>query len=221
MKYDMDIRLTTTRQRSCWVAQKWCVTGADNTKEGLLVHIRFNSQPMAMVYPADLQYASMRGKGGKMKFQIVLVMLLSFILAGCGVNKAMVSQKADGPKDLFVNLQRDPLLISIELRMILESKGYQVALSTEETRQAVVENTKNGSVIRKNVSQSNFRYELVLAYQPIQDRVQLIAASIRDRKENKVLGTYRWSWDRLLPAPTIEGAIEKIDQNLLSKVFVN
>jgi len=155
-----------------------------------------------------------------MRFRVILVVLFSLILGGCGVNKAMVSQEADGPKDLFVNLQADPLLISIELRMILESKGYQVALSTEEAGRAVVENTNSGSIVHKNVSQSNFRYELILAYQPIQDRVQLIAASIRDRKENKVLGTYRWTWDRLLPAPTIEGAIEKIDQNLLSKVFV-
>ena len=155
-----------------------------------------------------------------MGFRIILVVFFSLILVGCGVNKSMVSQEADGPKDLFVNLQADPLLISIELRMILESKGYRVALSTEETGRAVVENTNSGSIVHKNVSQSNYRYELILAYQPIQERIQLIAASIRDRKENKVLGAYRWSWDRLLPAPTIEGAIEKIDQNLLSKVFV-
>ena len=92
MKYDMEIRLTTTPQGSCWIAQKWCVTGADNTKEGLLVHIRFNPQPMAVVYQAGLQYVSMRGKGVKMKFRIVLVMLLSFTLAGCGVNKAPLWQ---------------------------------------------------------------------------------------------------------------------------------
>jgi len=155
-----------------------------------------------------------------MEFRVIFVVFFSLVLGACGVNKAIVSQQADGPKDLFVNLQADPLLISIELTMILESKGYQVALSTEESGRAVIHNTDNGSIIRKNVSQSNFRYELILAYQPIQDRIQLIAASIRDRKENKILGTYRWSWDKLLPAPTIEGAIEKIDQNLLSKVFV-
>lgn len=155
-----------------------------------------------------------------MEFRGILVVLFSLMLGACGVNKAIVSQETDGPKDLFVNLQTDPLLISIELKMILESKGYQVALSTEESGRAVVENNQNRSVIHKNVSQSNFRYELILAYQPIQDRIQLIATSIRDRKENKILGTYRWSWNKMLPAPTIEGAIEKIDQNLLSKIFV-
>lgn len=151
--------------------------------------------------------------------KVVVILVAMLGLAGCGMNKAVIADRAQGPREIFVNLRNDPLLISIELKSILEAKGYRVAVSTEEASRAVVKASGDSNVIYKNVSESPYRYELILAYQPIQDRVELIAASLRDREQNKILGTYRWTWDRLLPAPTIEGAIERIDENLLSKVF--
>lgn len=152
-------------------------------------------------------------------FRLLGILLASSVLSACGVNKAIIADTTSGPREIFVNLANDPLLITIELKTILMAKGYKVALSSESADKAVVKNTDSGSVIYKNVSESNYRYELILGYQPVQNRIQLIAASLRDRKLNEVLGTYRWSWDRMLPAPTIEGAVEKIDENLLSKVF--
>jgi len=154
-----------------------------------------------------------------MKLCLALMVIGVSLIFGCGVNKVIVSQTAEGPKDIFINLQGDPLLISIELKTSLESRGYHITLNTEEAGKMFVKDIDGGSIIYKNASDSPFRYELVLGYQPIQDRIQLIAASLRDRQQNKILGTYRWSWDRLLPAPTIEGAIDQIDKNLLSKVF--
>ncbi len=154
-----------------------------------------------------------------MKLNVVAVAMFAALISGCGVNKAIVAQTAVGPKDLFVNLQGDPLLISIELRIGLESKGYRVDMNTEEAGKSVIQDTNNGSVVYKNASDSSYRYELLLSYQPIQDRIQQIAATVRDRQANKILGTYRWTWDRFLPAPTVEGAIELIDENLLSRVF--
>ncbi|KZY82261.1 hypothetical protein A3740_24420 [Oleiphilus sp. HI0068] len=59
----------------------------------------------------------------------------------------------------------------------------------------------------------------MLGYQPIQDRIKLIVASVRDREKNKILGTWRWSWSQMIPAPTIEGAIYLVEENLLAKVF--
>lgn len=152
--------------------------------------------------------------------KVGVVLLIAMLgLVGCGMNKAVIADRAQGPREVFVNLRNDPLLISIELKTILEAKGYRVALSTEEASRAVVKTSGESNVIYKSVSESPYRYELILAYQPIQDRVELIAASLRDREQNKILGTYRWTWDRFLPAPTIEVAIERIDENLLSKVF--
>lgn len=147
------------------------------------------------------------------------ILLAACVVAGCGVNKATIAGTADGPRQIFVNLQGDPLLISIELKVLLAARGYEVALNTEEAGKAVVRNTSTGSVIYKNVSDSSYRYELTLGYVPIQERIQLIAASIRDREQNKILGTYRWSWNTLAPAPTIDQAIAMIDENLLAKVF--
>lgn len=147
-------------------------------------------------------------------------LVITLFLISCGVNKVKIASKASGPKELYVNLSHDPLLITIELKMILESIGYKVALSTEEANKSIkILNDSQTETIYSNVSESNHRYELILGYQPIQDRIRLIAASVRDRKENKILGTWRWSWDQMLPAPTIEDAISLIDQNLLSKIF--
>lgn len=151
--------------------------------------------------------------------KVVVILVAMLGLVGCGMNKAVIAERAQGPREIFVNLRNDPLLISIELKTMLEAKGYRIALSTEEASRAVVKASGDSNVIYKNVSESPYRYELILAYQPIQDRVELIAASLRDREHNKILGTYRWTWDRLLPAPTIEGAIDRIDENLLSRVF--
>ncbi|PTU32412.1 hypothetical protein [Stenotrophobium rhamnosiphilum] len=149
----------------------------------------------------------------------LIPLVVAGALSGCGVNKALIAGAAEGPKQIFINLQGDPLLIAIELKTLLAAKGYEVALNTEEAGKTVVQNTNTGSVIYKNVSDSRFRYELTLGYVPIQERIQLVAASIRDREQNKILGTYRWSWNQLAPAPTIERAIEMIDENLLVKVF--
>ena len=149
-----------------------------------------------------------------------LAVLVLVGISGCGgVNKATIAGTAEGPKQIFINLQGDPLLIGIELKTLLASRGYEVALSTEEAEKSVVENTAKGSVIYKRVSESSFRYELTLGYVPIQERIQLIAASLRDREQNKILGTYRWSWNKMAPAPTIDKAIAMVDKNLLSKVF--
>tara|TARA_R110001592_G_C13089558_1_gene743313 strand:+ start:1029 stop:1511 length:483 start_codon:yes stop_codon:yes gene_type:complete len=152
--------------------------------------------------------------------KVLFLLLISLCITACGVNKVKIASKATGPKELYVNLSQDPLLITIELKMILESIGYKVALSTEEANKAIkIHNDSQTETIYSNVSESTNRYELILGYQPIQDRIRLIAASVRDRKENKILGTWRWSWDQMLPAPTIEDAIYLIDENLLSKVF--
>ena len=83
----------------------------------------------------------------------------------------------------------------------------------------VIKNTSDGQIVYKNVSKSTFRYELVLGYQSNMGRVVLISASLRDREKNKILGTYRWTWDRMFPAPTPDEAVEQIDLNLLSKIF--
>ena len=68
-----------------------------------------------------------------MKKIVCIILVAAFILSGCGVNKVLISEQATGPKNLFINLSNDPELISIELKTILMSKGYSVALSTEES----------------------------------------------------------------------------------------
>lgn len=150
---------------------------------------------------------------------MIAVVLVGLLLSGCGVNKARIAQQAEGPKDLYVNLSSDPLLLSIELRAGLEARGYQVALNTEEVRRSAVVDREDGKTIYHNATDSPHRYELSIAYQPIQDRIQLISAAVRDRETGTIMGAYRWSWARLIPAPTIDGAIEMIDENLLTPVF--
>lgn len=150
----------------------------------------------------------------------ILLAVVVVVATGCGgVNKATIAGTATGPKQIFINFQDDPLLIGIELKTQLTSQGYEVALNTEESEQAVVQNTSSGSVIYKRVSNSTFRYELTLGYVPAGGRILSIAASLRDREQNTLLGTYRWSWDKLFAAPTIDAAIAMIDENLLAKVF--
>ncbi|KZY37731.1 MULTISPECIES: hypothetical protein [unclassified Oleiphilus] len=150
----------------------------------------------------------------------VTIFLISLCMISCGINKIKIADKATGPKELYVNLSSDPLLITIELKTILESKGYKVALSTEESaKEVTIHADSNTETTYKNVSSSNNRYELILGYQPIQDRIKLIVASVRDREKNKILGTWRWSWSQMIPAPTIEGAIYLVEENLLAKVF--
>ncbi|WP_018403843.1 hypothetical protein [Marinobacter gelidimuriae] len=151
--------------------------------------------------------------------KVLVFFLVAILITGCGVNKAKIASQAEGPKEIFVSLAGDPLLISVELKQELAFYGYAVALSTEESLKDVQVNSGDRSTTFKNVSDSNYRYELSLGYRPIQDRIQLIAASLRDRKTNTVLGTYRWSWSRGLPAPTIEEAIAMIHRNLLSPIF--
>jgi hypothetical protein len=152
---------------------------------------------------------------------IVIILLLS--LYGCGVNKVRVADIADGPKDLFVSLTHDPLLISVELKAILESKGYRVALSTEEPAMAQTVINKNIATTYKSVSESVFRYELQIGYSTWygvnSDRIAMISASLRDREKNKILGTWRWKWDQLLSPPTPEEAVEMIENNLLNPIF--
>jgi len=151
--------------------------------------------------------------------KLTLLLLIVIFVSSCGVNKVRIAKSTNGPKNLYINLANDPLLISIELRSILETKGYKIALSSEESSKSVKVKDGNNEITYKNVSDSNYRYELTLGYQPIQGRIELIAASVRDRKNNTILGTYRWSWDHIMPAPTIEKAIIMIDENLLSKIF--
>lgn len=151
--------------------------------------------------------------------RVFILLFVVVFLSSCGVNKARIADTASGPKELYVNLQNDPLLISIELRQALETLGYVIAMSSEEAGMSAVVDSDTGKHIYHNITAVPYRYELILAYQPIQERVQLIAASVRDRQQNKVLGTYRWSWSQLAPAPTIDDAIVMIDQELLSKVF--
>ena len=150
----------------------------------------------------------------------LIILLISLCITSCGINKIKIADKATGPKELYVNLSNDPLLITIELKTILESKGYKVAFSTEESsKEVTIHSDPNTETTYKNVSSSNNRYELILGYQPIQDRIKLIVASVRDRENNKLLGTWRWSWSQMIPAPTIEDAIFQIEENLLAKVF--
>ena len=153
------------------------------------------------------------------KIWLVLTVVLANGLIGCGVNKAIIANTTNGPKELFVTVQNDPLFASLEIKIILESKGYDVALSSEAGEKAVVENTTYGAIIHKNVSESSNRYGLMLSYRAQDERILEIAASVRDRDKNKLLGTYRWKWDKLFPAPKIEGAIDLIEENLLSKNF--
>jgi len=151
--------------------------------------------------------------------RIVIMVMALLLVAGCGTNKAVIGGQASGPKELFVNMASDPLLISIELKAALQEKGYDVALNTEAVRTSQEVQQGNRTVVTQNVSQSQNRYELTVGYQPIQNRIQMIAASLRDRQTSELLGTYRWTWARLAPAPTIERAIGMIDQNLLAPVF--
>lgn len=149
----------------------------------------------------------------------IWIIAVVVLLVGCGVNKAKIAKEAEGPRDLYVSLANDPLLISIELKLELEARGYNVALSSEEYQQSVVVDHGDGKTIYHNANSAPHRYELSLGYQPIQDRIQTISALVRDRESGDVMATYRWTWNHMLPAPTIEGAIDMIDKNLLTPVF--
>lgn len=152
--------------------------------------------------------------------KVLFLCIISLTIFGCGVNKVKIAQTTNEPKELFVNLSNDPLLISIEIKTILEMNGYKVALNTEESHKSIKIKEGEKDIIYQNVSNSNYRYELVLGYRPVHDKIELIAASVRDRENDKILGTYRWSWDRTWTvAPTIEKAIEMVHSNLLMKIF--
>jgi len=149
----------------------------------------------------------------------LMVVLVIAALTGCGTNKAMIASQANGPKEIFINMASDPLLISVELKSLLSEKGYDVSLSTEESGGVEWLANGEGGGLSRRVSDSSHRYEMTLSYRAIQDRFELIAASLRDRRSNQILGTYRWTWARLTPAPTVEGGIEMISDNLLDPVF--
>lgn len=157
-------------------------------------------------------------------YRLYLVMAtMMVLLSGCGMNKVRISGVAEGQKELYVVLANDPLLISIEVKTILENNGYKIDLSTEspEMSQSVVES--NVLTTYKSVSQSTYRYELQIGYSTWfgvnSDKVAMIAASLRDRKNSKILGTWRWKWDQFVSPPTPEKAVEMIEKNLLRPIF--
>jgi len=151
--------------------------------------------------------------------KVLAVFLVAVFLSSCGVNTVRIAEEANGPKELYVKLANDPLLISIDLRAVLEAKGYEVSLNTENTRRSAIVDEDGAKIIYHNVSGSTYRYQLSLGYQPIQDRIRMISAVVTDRESGKILGTYRWTWNTLLPAPTIVSAIDMIESNLLRPVF--
>ncbi len=150
-------------------------------------------------------------------FLILIPLLL--LVASCSSERIKIARSTDGPKQLFVIIQNDSELIALDVKQNLQNLGYKVVLSSEEGSRDIVRKSKDGKEILKNVSFSQNRYELVFNYKLSQERFVFMSATLRDRQENELLGTYKWEWNRLFPAPTIDSGINILNEKLLVKIF--
>lgn len=145
-------------------------------------------------------------------FIYLLLATLIIQVQGCGYNKVNIVKQADGPKEIYISLIDDPLLLAVDLKTHLINKGFHVGIrGLEGHKVKLSDGKKNHNGI------SDYRYELLLGYnvQSVPFRVTAVSASVIDYKENKVLG----SWQSSLNSNSREGLITGLDMNLLSQVF--
>jgi hypothetical protein len=99
-------------------------------------------------------------------------------------------------KQIFVNLVNDPDLIAIDVQSALQSKGFQVDLSTGETQKSQLILSGNKVTSYSNVSESQAPFELSISYwrggYPYRINWR---ALLRDRTTNQLIGTYKYNFN--------------------------
>lgn len=142
----------------------------------------------------------------------LLLATLIIQVQGCGYNRVNIVKQADGPKEIFVSLIDDPLLLAVDLKKHLINKGFHVGIRELEGHKV-----KSGDAKKNHDGISDFRYELLLGYnvQSVPFRVTVVSASVIDYEENKVLG----SWHSSLSNNSRYEVFANIDMYLLSRVF--
>lgn len=146
---------------------------------------------------------------------------LFLILTACSSSdQVRIAKKATGPKQIYVSLQGDSFAIAVDLKEYLKKHGYDAVLSIEEGQRDVVrKKSSDVTEVIKNATTSANRYELVFQFSMIQDRFFSINSMIRDREQNELIGTYRWQWNRMFPAPTVAEGLDMLNEKLLKPTF--
>ena len=123
------------------------------------------------------------------------------------------------PKDIFVNLSNDPDLVALDVQAALQARGFRVALSTGEAKKSQAVISGNTITTYDQVSESKFRYELIISY--IRGGYPYLIkwrAVLRDRTENKVLGTYKYDFNAAYQS--LGWSNEKIIEDMIETLVV-
>ena len=152
--------------------------------------------------------------------RLISIFCLLVSLAACTQTTLKVAKVPEGPKAVHVILGNDPLLMTLELKSVLQLHGIDATFSSEEVRkERIVEESDRQSVIYKSSTDSPHRYQLNFSYMvhPVSNLVTAMVAQVWDAEKKEIVAKYSVrNLDWYLSA---DEAAERLYKDFISKLW--